>query len=86
MRSTPMPKAKPEYSSGSMPHPLQHLGMDHPGAQYLYPAAVLAQTAALATAHEAIDGYLAARLNKGEIVHAEAALAVLAEQPPGKFK
>ena len=60
--------------------------MNHTGAEYLDPAAFLAETATFAIAHEAINGYLAARLHEGEIINAEAAFAVMSEEAAGKFK
>ena len=67
-------------------HPPQHLGVHHAGAQYLNPAGVAAQAAAGALAHEAVDGHLDARLHEGEVVAAEARLAVRAEEAAGKLK
>ena len=77
-RSRPMPKAQPEYTSGSMPQPRENLGVDHAGAQDLDPALALAGGAALAAALVALDVHLAAGLGEGEVVRAEAGDGALA--------
>ena len=71
-----MPKAQPEYTSGSMPQP--DLGVHHAGAQDLDPALALAGGAALAAALVALDVQLAARLGEREVVGAETGNGALA--------
>ena len=85
-RSTPTPKAKPEYSSGSMPDMLQNVRVDHAAAQNLKPAGALAHTAALAVVRMArAAAYAAAyvgfsgRLGEREEMRTEARLAIGAE-------
>ena len=72
MRSNPMPKAKPLYSSGSMPQLCSTLRVYHTAAQNLDPALALAQAAALAVAVEALNVQLGGRLGEREVVRAEA--------------
>ena len=50
MRSTPMPNAKPVHALGVDADVLEHDGMDHPAAEDLDEAGVLAQAAADARA------------------------------------
>lgn len=82
-RSRPSPKAKPEYSSGSIPHMRKHWG-DHAGAQNLDPAGILAHPAALAAADRAGDVNLAAGLREGEIAGPQADLGLAAIEFLGK--
>lgn len=78
-RSTPTPKAKPVYTSGSMPTFSKTLGSTMPQPRSR-PSRVLAEAAPLATADAARDIGLGARLGKGEEVRAKARLALLAEE------
>ena len=61
--------------------------MHHPRAHNLNPAAVPANTAAVARAvtGKAVDGHIHPRLHKGKIIAAETHLALGPEQPPGKL-
>ena len=87
MRSSPMPKAKPEYLVGVNAAAFQHLGMDHAGAQELNPALAVAGGADLAVhltsavAFVALHVHLAAGLGEGEVVGTEADHRILAVEP-----
>ena len=77
-RSTPMPKAKPVKLLRVDAAVLQHLGVDHAGAEDLEPAGLLAGAAALAVlpaapaADRAGDVDLGPRLDEREVARAEA--------------
>ena len=72
---------------GVVAHTFQDLGMNHPGAHYLDPSAVTADSApvAVAFAGKTVDGHIDAGLHKGEIVAAKAYLTFFAKHPAGKF-
>ena len=81
MRSRPKPNANPVYSSGSMPTPCEHVGVDHAAAAELDPARLRAHATAVAAAEDAAHRELGRRLGVGEEVGAEAgADAVVVEQ------
>ncbi len=69
-RSIPMPNAKPVYRSESYAAVLEHLRMDHPGAEQLEPS-VAAHAAPHAAADEARHRDLAPGLDEREVVGRE---------------
>ena len=67
IRSIPIPKARPEYSFGSIPEFFQDLVVYDTAAENLDPAGVFAERAAFSTALEAAYIDLNARLREREI-------------------
>lgn len=75
-RSRPIPKAKPEYSSGSIPQRSSTLGVNHAGSENFNPAGTLADAAALSSAFRAGNVDLDAGLGEWEKGGAEFDLGV----------
>ena len=71
IRSSPRPKAKPEYLFRIVPDVLKDRRIHHSGPENLKPAALAANPAARAPAHHALDIHLGARFGKGEKTGAE---------------
>ena len=64
----------------------QNFRVDHTASQYLKPAGVLADCAALAAAQEAFDIHFRGWLSKGEVGRAETGAYILPEQTPRKIR
>src|SRR3954454_4665293 len=62
----------------------QHLWVDHPRTHNLQPACVLARAAAFASADNAVNGQVDARLHVREVIAAEAHLALRSEEGAGQ--
>ena len=59
---------------------LEHIGVNHAATQNLYPASVLAETAAFATAQHARDIHLGAGLGEWEVTGAQPDFGVFAKE------
>ena len=78
MRSRPMPNAKPEYSSGSIPQPDSTFGCTIPAPSSSIQPSPLQTRQPLALTHKALHINLAGRLGEREVMRTEARLCAFA--------